>query len=181
MSEPIAADRRPPVFGAAVVLVVGAAAILAAWGFQLIGGYVPCALCLEQRIPYYLGLPLALFSLAASLARMPRAIPRILLLLVAITFAYGLYLAIYQSGAEWRFWAGPADCGGGGATTSNAANLMAQLQHTRVVSCTEASFRLLGLSFAGWNGVSTAILVVASLFGALAGRKREPHLSPRRA
>ena len=37
-----------------LLLVGGLAAIATAWGFQLIGGYVPCKLCLEQRIPYYL-------------------------------------------------------------------------------------------------------------------------------
>jgi disulfide bond formation protein DsbB len=40
-----------------------------------------------------------------------------------------------------------------------------------VVSCTEASWRFLGLSFAGWNAVVSLALVVLCLAGALARRR----------
>ena len=149
-----------------LLLAGGLAVISTAWGFQLIGGYVPCKLCLEQRVPYYAGLPLALLSLLALFAGR-RMLAAILLLLVAACFAYGSGLGIYQSGAEWEFWAGPADCGGGSAGPANAANMLQALQSIRVVSCTEASWRLLGLSFAGWNAVASAGLTVLALAGAV--------------
>jgi disulfide bond formation protein DsbB len=31
-------------------------------GFEHIGGYIPCALCLTQRIPYYVAAPLMLVA-----------------------------------------------------------------------------------------------------------------------
>ena len=37
----------------AFVFALGLATILGAWISQLGFGYVPCALCLQQRIPYY--------------------------------------------------------------------------------------------------------------------------------
>ena len=37
---------------------LGLATIAGAWGSQLIGGLVPCELCLEQRLAYYWGLPI---------------------------------------------------------------------------------------------------------------------------
>ncbi|MEP3665226.1 MAG: disulfide bond formation protein B, partial [Roseibium sp.] len=46
-------------YATGLLLLGGLAAIATAWGFQLVGGFVPCKLCLEQRIPYYAGLPLA--------------------------------------------------------------------------------------------------------------------------
>jgi disulfide bond formation protein DsbB len=52
----------------AFVFIVALATILAAWAFQLVGGYVPCKLCLEERIPYYVGVPVALVALAAAFA-----------------------------------------------------------------------------------------------------------------
>ena len=82
-----------------LLLVGGLAAIATAWGFQLIGGYVPCKLCLEQRIPYYVGLPLALLALFLMQARRT-GLALALLLVVAAVFAYGSGLGIYQSGAE---------------------------------------------------------------------------------
>lgn len=156
-----------------LLLAVGLAAISTAWGFQLIGGYVPCKLCLEQRIPYYVGLPLALVSLIALYAGR-KGLAIALLVLVALVFAYGSGLGIYQSGAEWKFWAGPSDCGGGAAGPSNAANMLQALQSVRVVSCTEASWRMLGLSFAGWNAVASAgVAVLAVLAALLAKRERK--------
>ena len=34
---------------AALTLALAAATIIGAWGFELIGGYKPCPLCLQQR------------------------------------------------------------------------------------------------------------------------------------
>nr|WP_106753848.1 disulfide bond formation protein B [Pannonibacter carbonis] len=153
-----------------LLLAAGSTAIAAAWGFQLIGGYVPCKLCLEQRVPYYIGLPLALLSLLALFGRR-YGVAAVLLLLVAVVFAYGAGLGIYQAGGEWQFWAGPSDCGGGSAAPTSAANMLQALQTTRVVSCTEASWRMLGLSFAGWNAVASAGLCLLALGAAVLARK----------
>jgi disulfide bond formation protein DsbB len=149
----------------AFVFLLGLVTILGAWGFQLIGGFVPCKLCLEQRIPYYVGLPLALLALIAALAGARPWLSRGLLALSGIAFLIGLGLAVYHAGAEWTWWPGPADCGGGTSTATSAGDLLSRLDNTRVVSCTEASWRLLGLSFAGWNAVVSLILVVAALIG----------------
>ncbi|EEE43937.2 disulfide bond formation protein B [Roseibium alexandrii] len=138
-----------------LLLAGGVVVIGTAWGYQVLGGYVPCKLCLEQRIPYYIGLPMALVALGALVSGR-KGIAAILLLVVAAVFAYGAGLGIYQAGAEWQFWDGPNDCGGGTAAPASAANMLQALQSTRVVSCTEASWRMLGLSFAGWNAVASA-------------------------
>ena len=52
----------PPAF----VFILGLATILGAWAFQIVGGYVPCALCLQERWPYYIGLPVALVALVSA-------------------------------------------------------------------------------------------------------------------
>ncbi|MCA1244102.1 disulfide bond formation protein B [Stappia stellulata] len=161
---------------ALVVLLIagGLATIATAWGYQLIGGYVPCALCLEQRIPYYVGLPLA--ALAALLLWQDAAAftRNLLLLAVAAVFAYGAGLGIYQSGAEWGFWPGPVDCGGGSSAPVSAANMLNALRETRVVSCTEASWRMFGLSFAGWNAVASSGLALLALAALWTSRRRAP-------
>ena len=50
----------------AMTVVVGSAL-----GFEHIGGYIPCALCLEQRTPYYIGAPLMLVAAIISRAGGP--------------------------------------------------------------------------------------------------------------
>ncbi|MBG6174702.1 disulfide bond formation protein DsbB [Labrenzia sp. EL_208] len=146
----------------ALSLLGGLVVIATAWGFQLIGGYVPCKLCLEQRIPYYAGLPLTALALIL-LSQQRNRLAMLTLLAAAAIFAYGAGLGVYQAGAEWQFWDGPNDCGGGSAAPASASNMLQALQSTRVVSCTEASWRMLGLSFAGWNAVASAGLAAFSL------------------
>ncbi|MEM7695535.1 MAG: disulfide bond formation protein B [Pseudomonadota bacterium] len=151
--------RLTGLFGLAIMV----AAIATAWGFQLIGGLIPCALCLEQRVPYYAAIPLA--AAAVILAGLTPLLPRILLLGAAIAMVYGAGLGVYHAGAEWAFWAGPNTCGDTGAAVTNAAGLLGQMEDTTFVSCTQDTGRVLGLSFAGWNVVSAsfaALLLVAA-------------------
>jgi disulfide bond formation protein DsbB len=158
----------------AIVTVVGVATIAAAWGFERIGGYVPCALCVEERMPYYAGLPIALAALVVAFAGGPGWLIRLLLVVVAAVFAYGAYLGVYHAGAEWGFWPGPADCAAGAApAATSATDLLSQIRGMRIVSCTEASWRFparWGLSFAGWNAAASLFLVAVALWGAIRRR-----------
>jgi disulfide bond formation protein DsbB len=142
-----------------VALVVIGTALVLEHGF----GYAPCPLCLEQRWPYYLGVPVAL---VLALLRWPRQVLIGGLLGLAALFAYGLYLGIYQAGAEWRFWPGPSDCSAGNASSPvGPGGLLDAIANSTVVSCTDPSLRILGLSLAGWNAVVMAALIVVVLAG----------------
>ena len=166
---------RREILAPLLLAVVATATIAAAWGFELYGGYVPCALCLEERVPYYAGIPIALAALAASFFGGPDRLRRLLLAAVALVFAYGAYLGIYHAGAEWGFWPGPADCAAGSAPPATSAeDLLSQIEGMRIVSCSEASWRFpsgFGLSFAGWNAAASLVLVALALWGALTTRR----------
>ena len=112
-------------------------------------GYVPCKLCLQERIPYYAAIPLALLGLFV-----PAWATRLVLGLAAIGLLYGAGLSVYHAGAEWALWAGPTDCGGGaGANPKEIGDFLNTLQTTRVADCSTAAWRLLGISLAGWNAL----------------------------
>ncbi len=66
MPNPDAARLR--MLTAAFLAVAMAATVGTALGFQYIGGYIPCKLCYEQRIPYYVGAPLMLLAAVAAAA-----------------------------------------------------------------------------------------------------------------
>ena len=52
------------------LLALGMAVVVgSALGFQYIGGYIPCALCLMQRQPYYYGIPVAILGALSAAAR----------------------------------------------------------------------------------------------------------------
>ena len=170
--------RRREAFAPAVVLAVGLATILGAWAFELIGHYVPCKLCLEERVPYYVGLPIALAAMLAAIAGAKPTVARTLLMAAGLIFAINVYLGLYHAGVEWGWWAGPTDCGPGGASpTTSASDLLNRLQDIRIVSCAEASWRFAFLSFAGWNAAVSLFLVAAALWGAF--RPLAPRATPR--
>jgi disulfide bond formation protein DsbB len=169
---------RSEKFAPAVVLAIGLATILAAWAFELIGNYVPCKLCLEERVPYYIALPLTLAGLLAAVAGAKPLVSRTFLIAAGIIFAFGVYLGAYHAGAEWALWSGPTDCGGGSALPTDTNDLMNQLKGIHIVSCTEATwvfpFRGFGLSFAGWNTVISLALAAIAFWGAFRPLAPEP-------
>ncbi|HYF53305.1 MAG TPA: disulfide bond formation protein B, partial [Salinarimonas sp.] len=140
-----------PRVAAGLILLAGGATILGALYVEHGVGLLPCKLCLQQRWPYYIGLPLAGLAIAAAWLG-TRATARGALAFVALVFLAGAGLGAYHAGVEWGFWLGPNDCGGAAAPAmTGVGDLLKQLQTVRVVSCTEAAWRVLGISMAGWN------------------------------
>lgn len=164
LSSPAVRNRQ--ITAGLIVAVIGAGTLAGAWYFQLVVGLAPCPLCLEQRIPYYIGVPLALVGALLAFARRPGQ-ARIAIVLAAMLMALGTFLAVYHAGIEWGFWAGPTACSGAGPATENG-NILGQLQQARVVRCDEAPWRLLGLSLAGYNAFIAAALTVVAMWGAAA-------------
>ena len=101
-------QSRLAVSGAVFLAMV--AVIAAVWGFEHFGGYIPCALCLEQRQPYYWAIPIAFVAVAVASTRKADWAVRGALVIVGLLAAYSAALGAYHSGVEWGLWAGPADC-----------------------------------------------------------------------
>ena len=153
---------------AALLALVGMLVALGtALGFQHLGGYIPCKLCLEQRVPYYIGIPVMLLALLSWAIRMPGVITRGLILIGAAMMVWTLCLGVYHSGVEWAWWPGPTDCGAVSAPTgSGTGGVLDQLNEIVPPSCDKAAGRFLGLSFAGWNVVASLVIALIALRGA---------------
>ncbi|MEO0543583.1 MAG: disulfide bond formation protein B [Pseudomonadota bacterium] len=164
----ISADERYLIFALSIAFVM-AAVVGTALVFEHVFGYLPCYLCLLQRTPYYIGIPVALVAAAASWLRWPVLVTRLALIAVGLLMAYGAVLSGYHAGVEWRWWEGPADCGATtGGVVTDANNLLAAIEIVKPPSCDEAALRVLGLSFAGWNvlvSVALALWVFVTLRG----------------
>lgn len=153
-------------FGAALAGLGMAVTVGTALGFQHIGGYMPCKLCLEQRVPYYIGIPVMVLALISSVFKLPAIVTRVLLLAGALLMTWSIWLGAYHSGVEWGFWAGPADCGIGALPPTSGGSLLDQLDSVIPPSCQDAAGRFLGLSFAGWNVVTSVILAAIAYIAA---------------
>lgn len=157
----------------ALALLAALAAIGSAWGFELIGGFVPCPLCLMQRWAYYFAIP-ALFVALTLLTSGRERSAGLLFFVVALAFLANAGLGIYHAGAEWKFWPGPQTCTGVQSVATSAGELLKDLANTHVVRCDEAQLRILGLSFAGWNVIASFILAMMTLKAAF--HSPDPHV-----
>src|ERR1044072_7371463 len=97
---------NPAVAAALIIAVVGAATIAGAWFFELVLKLRPCPLCLEQRLPYYIGIPLALVVAFAAWRGAPRALVIGGLVVLAGLMLWGTYLGVFHAGGEWKCCAG---------------------------------------------------------------------------
>jgi disulfide bond formation protein DsbB len=157
----IALPPRPVLVVSAVVLVIAGATILAALAFEHFGSYAPCPLCLEERYAYYFAVPAS--ALAFLLARgRSTGFARILLVLIALVFLANAAAGVYHAGIEWKWWPGPGECSGGFALQWGEGGIV----DTPIIRCDEASWRFLGLSFAGWNALISAFLAAIAAYGA---------------
>jgi disulfide bond formation protein DsbB len=154
-------------FGYSLVLAIGMAAVVgSALGFQYIGGYIPCELCLLQRQPYYYGIPVVLVGAIAALAGAPSWITRALLGIGGIMMLVGGGIGVYHAGVEWHFWAGPTACSTTASSmTQNANDLLTQLNTIKGPSCDAAAFRIFGVSMAGMNVITSIILAAIAFIG----------------
>ena len=160
--------REQPMAGAAMVIaLVGSATLIGAWIFQYGVGLPPCPLCLEQRIAYYVAIPLAVMILLGLSVGASHKVLMLALFAIAAAMLWNAGLGVYHSGIEWHWWPGPQDCSGTGADFSKSGGLLQQMQNTRVVRCDEAAWRFLGLSLAGYNVLISLALAAAALWGAL--------------
>ncbi len=153
----------------ALALVAGMAITVGtALGFQHIGGYIPCKLCLGQRTPYYFGVPLMALAAVSAALRLPGVVTRGLLAAGGLLMLYGAWLGGFHSGVEWAWWAGPTDCGVVDAppASGGSGGILDQINSVIPPSCNEAAGRFLGLSFAGWNFIASLGLAAVAFFGA---------------
>lgn len=158
---------QQPQFMPAILLTAAMAAVVgSALGFQYIGGYIPCMLCYMEREPYYYGIPVAILAALAAAFKAPAWMTKGLIGIVFILMLVGAGMGTYHAGAEWGFWPGPATCSTPvNSVTTNANDLLGDLNSIHGPSCTDAALRVLGLSFAGWNVIASLILAAFAVWG----------------
>ncbi len=148
--------------------MIGLFTILGALCFEYIGGYLPCELCLEQRLPYYIGLPVLAVVIGAWKV-MPVMLRIGLTFAVALLFLWSTYLGAFHAGVEWGFWPGPTACTGTGTGEGISFDDLGDINANRVVQCDAVQLRILGISLAGYNAL-ISLLISALLFWSVGGQ-----------
>ena len=160
-----------PLAAALIVAVTSALTLAGAWFFELVIKLKPCPMCLEERWPYYIGLPLGLVVAHAAWRKAPRAVVIIGLLAIAALMAWNVYMGVFHSGVEWKWWAGPTECSGT-PEFGGAGGLLERLKTINITRCDEAAWRFLGISLAGYNALIAFALTVVAAIGAKAAWRK---------
>jgi disulfide bond formation protein DsbB len=163
---------RPSVVASVAIAGAAAATILGAYFFQYVMGLPPCPLCLDQRIAYYVSIPLAALIAIAAGRGAPRRLVAAGLGIVALAMMFNAGLGVFHAGIEWKWWLGPQECSGPLTDLGAGGDLLSSLKDVTVVRCDEAAWRFLGLSLAGYNALISLVLAAIAAWGA-AGALRE--------
>lgn len=148
---------------AAAILLIATATIAGALIIEALG-HAPCPLCLMQRWPYYVGIPLSGLALLFA-ARGSKPWVWASFLGLALIFAGSAIFGAYHAGVEWGLWAGPKDCSRVLDQTRAVEDFLKQLQSAKVIRCDAPALTLLGLSLAAWNAVISASLAGLAAWG----------------
>ncbi|HKK97020.1 MAG TPA: disulfide bond formation protein B [Marivita sp.] len=129
-----------------------AALMIAALGFQHLGGLAPCKMCIWQRYPHVVAIAIGLIAIRFGSAA--------LAWLGALAAFATAGVGAYHTGVEQGWWDGPTSCSSqpiGGLSTDE---LFDQIMSAPVVRCDEIAWSLMGLSMASWNMIASLVLAV---------------------
>lgn len=142
-----------------------AAVLLGAFGFQYLGGLLPCTLCLWQRWPH---------AVAVALGGVGIVLPqhRLWPLLGALAALTTAGIAVFHVGVEQTWWEGLATCTVDSLAGVNVDDLLSlQTNVAAPVRCDAIAWAFLGLSMAGWNAVISVALAAIWLRAAKIQRR----------
>lgn len=133
-----------------IALLVPAALMAGAYGFQYIGHLFPCEMCWWQRYPHIVAIVLALLAFVAPGANLRRALVALAALAVLVSGAIG----VFHAGVEYHWWRGITECsttmsGHGGSVD----DMLARIMRAPVVRCDVPQWTLFGISLAGFNAI----------------------------
>jgi disulfide bond formation protein DsbB len=162
------ARAQPPLAAAAIVALAGVLALCVVYFFQYVLLIAPCPLCLEQRISYYICVPLAAMLWLGAGHGASRKVLIAGFVVIAAVMLWNSGLSIYHAGVEYKFWQGPTDCSGPIDKFGSVTNMMNQLQRISLVRCDEVAWSFLGISLAGYDVVLSLALASVAAWGAKA-------------
>ncbi len=121
--------------------LAAAAALSIAWGTEIWGGLVPCALCLLERWPYRLVIVLGLLA-SFTPARLSRA----LLLLAILCLLLGVVAGAVHLGVEIGWWPSPLpECAAPHISGASITQRLASMPARPSKPCDDPTYLIPGL------------------------------------
>ena len=114
----------------------------------------PCKLCLYERIPYFLSIPLITKILFF------RGYEKATLLILSLVFIISTVLAFYHFGIEQGFFNESLACAAGNLSEMLSKEELLEQLKQNVISCKDVSFKIFVFSLAAINTIFSTLLSV---------------------
>ncbi|MFV9875319.1 MAG: disulfide bond formation protein B [Rickettsiales endosymbiont of Dermacentor nuttalli] len=135
------------------IFIASTVATLTALIAEYIFGLRPCILCIYERIPYILTIIFSILGITILKLRKP------MLILCLLTFICSTALSLYHAGVEYQIFEGTSSCNSSSSNkTITLEELRTQILDNSRPSCSEVSFRFMGVSITGWNAILSLTL-----------------------
>ena len=142
-------------------LFVSILVLLTVYYLEFFQGIAPCKLCIYQRFPYFIIILLAISFLLIK----NQNLKKITFLFYILIFSISLIISMHHFGIEKNLWNALTGCETNIKSFSNNDNLKEYLLNKDYVSCSNVSFKFLGISLAGYNIILSFILLILSVAG----------------
>ena len=137
--------------------------LAAAFGFQHIGGYEPCELCIWQRWPHAIALFIGVWAIATS--------GRWAAFAGMAVLVAGAGVAFYHVGVEQGIFRGLESCSSSPLQNMTGAEFLDfSTSDNFPQDCSQVAWSMLGLSMAAWNGIFCLLAAALWSRGAVASR-----------
>lgn len=137
-----------------LAILLSGGLLCGAWFFQYVLGYAPCQMCYWQRHAHKAVLAVAVIAIFANKFGFGR--PGFWASLIGVALLVSFGMGVWHMGVEYKWWEGPKTCMTGVPKLGayNGASLLEALDKpVKMPGCSNAAWRFLGLSMAGWNAL----------------------------
>jgi len=158
-----------------LAFIMSASLLAGAYGFEYIGGYLPCDLCWPQRYAHMIILGLSGAQLL--LEKYNRPLQNLYKWAVIIALDVSIAISGYHTGVEQKWWKGPDTCTSGGIDTeADMSALFDSMMDTNLVLCDDVAWQMFGISMAGYNFLISFIVAQFVTFAVIFSlRKNHAH------
>ena len=138
-----------------IIFLISVVAITVALSAEYFFNLAPCKMCLKQRHAYYAIIIFIIFYYFF------KKIKKIwLVLVIELALFYGLFFAIWHVGIEQNIIKGTSGCSGELFQTDSIANLKKQILNQDLVSCSEITWAIAGISATSLNSILMLLILI---------------------
>ena len=138
-----------------ILIAISVLALAGAYITEIAFGWLPCPLCVYQRLIYFTDTAVILFAL---IFRNEGARDFLFLIILAIVNCLGAYIAFFHSGVERHWFRYDSSCTGFVDNELSLEQMIKRIESITTVACDVLGPQIFGFTMANWNALLLAFI-----------------------